>query len=66
MSLINEKHVPSTLHKVRQVLQLLMSVDWDSPMNGAEEGQQILFDEILEALTHSIDALEGTRLKGKS
>ncbi len=55
-----DEHPSTTLHKVRHLLLLCMSVDWDSPMNGADEGQQIIFDEMLTALSHTIEVLDGT------
>jgi len=57
-SCLIEDGAGDTLHRVRAVLSLLMSVNWDSPMPGAAQGQQAIFDDILSALTHVIAQLD--------
>ena len=41
-----------TLHRIRSLLLLYMSVDWNSPMVGAAIGKDVLLDEVVAALEH--------------
>ena len=44
-----------TLSRIRSLLLLYMSVDWDSPMVGADIGKDVLLDEVVAALEHVIE-----------
>ena len=48
-------HPNDTLHRIRSLLLLYMSVDWDSPMVGADIGKDVLLDEVVAALEFVIE-----------
>ena len=48
--LIDEDEPANSIHRIKSLLQLYASVDWDSPMVGAEEGKLVLMDEVIAAL----------------
>jgi len=50
-----EEHPVDTLVRVKCLIALLGSVDWDSPIADAGSGAQFLISEIKYALGHVID-----------
>ena len=50
-----EDHPSESLHRIRSLLLLYMSVEWDGCMVGAKEGESVLLDEVVCALAHVIE-----------
>lgn len=53
-----EDHPGESLRRIRSLLALYASVDWDSPIIGAQAGATVLMDEVLAALTVVENQLE--------
>lgn len=52
-----EVHPGDTLARVKALLALHGSVDWETPLEGARYGEMVLFDEIRAALEYVIDQI---------
>ena len=48
------------LRRVRQKLALVMSVDWDSPIVGAECGKDYILGEVLNEIDEISEQIGGT------